>query len=522
MTASAAAHGLTGPRIVEPTRRPIRVLLLTEGTYPFRWGGVSTWCHALTHELSDVRFSLLAIAEAPRLERRFELASNVERFRAVSLWGVRDAWEVRDEETDARLVRRRLRRTTTRAIERECIPHFRRVVASLLGEDIEPEALALTLHQLHWFFVTHDYDATLRSLPVWECFTNEVSDRFGSLAARHGYDEAHASLADVTTTFQWVHHWLFPLAEPLPKVDVVHATMAGICTVVGAVAKIDHGAGFLLSEHGIYLRESYLAEQASEDSLFRKLFRLRFARMATELGYGLADRVAPCCDYNRRWEVRVGVDPERVATAYYGLDPAGFPAPARREPDAPVVVWAGRIDPLKDVETLLQAAANVSEVRPEVRFRLFGSAPPGNEEYLDRCLRVHDELGLHGTVTFEGFASRTADAFADSDVVVLSSISEGFPYSTLEAMFCGRPIVATAVGGLAEQLGGAGLLVRPRDPAALAEAILTLVSDRALRRRLGRAAKERAESNFTLERFRRVHGEVYEALAPSYAQEAAA
>jgi polysaccharide biosynthesis protein PelF len=522
MTASAATLGPAGPGTVRRTRRPLRVLRLTEGTYPFSWGGVSTWCHALTHELSDVRFSLLAIAEGPRLEQRFELAPNVEHFRAVSLWGVRDAWEVREAETDARVVRRRLRRTTSRAVEREFVPHFRRFVACVLGEEVEPEALALTLHRLHWFFLIHDYDATLRSLPVWECFADEVSDRFSSLAARHGYPQARASLGDVTAAFQWLHHWLFPLAEPLPNVDVVHATMAGICTVVGAVAKIDHGAGFLLSEHGIYLRECYLAEQGSDDSLFRKLFRLRFARMATELGYGLADRVSPCCDYNRRWEVRVGVDPDRVGTAYYGLDPVGFTVCASRaESEAPVVVWAGRIDPLKDVETLLHAAASISEVRPEVRFRLVGSAQPGSEAYLERCLRLHEELGLHGTVTFEGFASRAADAFADADVVVLSSISEGFPYSTLEAMFCGRAIVATAVGGVAEQLGPAGLLVRPRDPRAMADAILKLISDGSLRRRLGHAARKRAESHFTMDRFRQVHGEVYESLAPAYAEEAA-
>ncbi len=492
---------------------PIRVLLLTEGTYPFRWGGVSTWCDVLTHELSDVRFSLLAIAEGPQLERKFELAPNVEHFRAVSLWGVRDAWEGGFGARGRRATRRRLRSTTRAALRAEFVPSFRRLTRALVGDELEPEELASTLHELHRFFLAHDYDTTMRSEEAWQCFVAEIASGFPLLAARHGYAGAGVSLADATAAFQWLHHWLFPLADPLPRVDVAHAAMAGICSIVASVVKLEHGAGFLLSEHGIYLRECYLAERAVDDGLFRKLFRLRFALLTTELAYRLADRVLPCCDYNRRWELEVGVDPQRMQTAYYGLNPDDIEEAAPRQNDAPVVVWAGRIDPLKDVETLLRAAAKVLEARPDVQFRLFGSAPPGNEEYLDRCLALHAKLGVDGSVRFEGFADRPSEAFAQADVVVLSSISEGFPYSTLEAMFCGRAIVATAVGGVAEQLGESGRLVRPCDPDALAQAVLELVSDRELRVRLGREARLRAESDFTIERFREVHTRIYELLA---------
>jgi glycosyltransferase involved in cell wall biosynthesis len=501
---------LAGPPVTG--RTPTRVLLLTEGTYPYRWGGVSTWCHALTHELADVRFSLLAIADDPRLEQRFELAPNVEYFRPVSVWGVRDSWEARDDLDDRALIRWRARATTDRAVELGFAPPFRRFVGALVGAEVTSEELALSLHELHRFFLTHDFDATLRSRPAWECFVDEVRGRFDGLAALHGYFGASLSLADLTAVFQWLHHWLFPLARPLPEVDVVHATMAGICTIVAAVAKVEQGAGLLLSEHGIYLRECYLAQQQSRDSLFRKLVKLRFARLATMLGYELADRVAPCCDYNRRWELRTGANPDRVSTAYYGLDPARYAFAPPVDAGAPAVAWAGRIDPLKDVETLLRASALVVAARPDARFRLFGSAPTGEEGYLARCLALHRGLGLEGAVTFEGFAEETSRAFEDADVVVLSSISEGFPYSTLEAMFCGRAIVATAVGGVAEQIGRAGVLVRPRDPDALAGAILRLLSDRRLRLRLGRAARARAESLFTIARFREAHALAYDAL----------
>ena len=96
------------------------------------------------------------------------------------------------------------------------------------------------------------------------------------------------------------------------------------------------------------------------------------------LAVSQADAIAPCCDYNHRWERQIGVEAERIHTAYYGVDPEAFQPSELAPDDAPVVVWAGRIDPLKDVETLLGAAAVVKDARPDVRFLLYGAAPPGN------------------------------------------------------------------------------------------------------------------------------------------------
>src|SRR5262249_32175489 len=154
--------------------------------------------------------------------------------------------------------------------------------------------------------------------------------------------------------------------------------------------------------------------------------------------------------------------------------------------------------------------------RPDVQFRLYGSAPPGNEAYESRCLALHEELRLQGTVTFAGYAANVFEAFADSDLVILSSISEGFPFSTLEAMLCGKPIVATGVGGIAEQVPDeCGRVVRPRDPEALGGAILDVLASREVCQALSRAARERAVALFGLDRFRATHRQIYELLRPA-------
>jgi len=92
---------------------------------------------------------------------------------------------------------------------------------------------------------------------------------------------------------------------------------------------------------------------------------------------------------------------------------------------------------------------------------------------------------------------------------VLCSISEGFPYTVIEAMTCGRPCVATDVGGVNEAVADAGIIVPPRSPESLAQACLTLLQDAPQRRRLGAAARMRALEYFTVDRAISAFDEIY-------------
>jgi len=100
-------------------------------------------------------------------------------------------------------------------------------------------------------------------------------------------------------------------------------------------------------------------------------------------------------------------------------------------------------------------------------------------------------------VTFEGHVESVLDAYHAGDVVLLTSISEGFPYTLIEAMAAGKATVATDVGGVREATGGAGIIVPPRDPQRMADACLIFLNDIGLRNLVGRAARERILSRFT-------------------------
>jgi glycosyltransferase involved in cell wall biosynthesis len=104
------------------------------------------------------------------------------------------------------------------------------------------------------------------------------------------------------------------------------------------------------------------------------------------------------------------------------------------------------------------------------------------------------------------------DAYAAGNVVMLSSISEGFPFTLIEAMSCGRATVSTDVGGVREAVGDTGLVVPPRDPERMARAALKLLGDPALRAGMGEAARLRVIEQFTLRQTISAFREIYHEL----------
>jgi glycosyltransferase involved in cell wall biosynthesis len=178
----------------------------------------------------------------------------------------------------------------------------------------------------------------------------------------------------------------------------------------------------------------------------------------------------------------------------------------------PTVVWVGRVDPLKDLETLVESFAIVRESVPDAVLRLFGPTPVGNEDYADLIRARVTTLGLTEAVTFEGPASPVSSAYEAGNLVVLSSISEGLPYTIIESMMCGRATVSTDSGGVPEVVGDAGVLVPARDPAALAEGIVSVLDDDELRARLALAGRARALNYFRMDQMLGTFRETYRAL----------
>ena len=201
-----------------------------------------------------------------------------------------------------------------------------------------------------------------------------------------------------------------------------------------------------------------------------------------------------------RWSrERLGVD--AVYLPNFVPDVAAGPIPELPGTPGRRVVCVANLRAQKDHLTLLRAMEKV----PEAHLLLAG----GDVEP-DYAARVREEAG--GQVTFLGLRPDVPDLLRGCDVGVLSSASEGFPLSLLEYGRAGLAAVATRVGQCPEVLEGAGILVPPGDPGALAEALLALLNDPARRRelgeRLGRRVRERYSAAAVMERLEAVYHKV--------------
>jgi polysaccharide biosynthesis protein PelF len=464
----------------------MEIALTAEGTYPHQFGGVSVWCDQLVRGLPDYDFSLVAVVATGTEPVSWALPGNVTGLTTVPLWG---------PPPPARAGSRWRR-------SRPGPPVAELIDVLLAPPERDQERFGEILREMFEYAQDGNLGAALAS---------EESVRLLSEAWRRGGTDPGVpppTVQDAVTAIGLLEHALRPLAHPAPRADIVHAVTNGLGALPALMARWQYGTPMVVTEHGLYMREHYLHSRQDPYRWPVKQIYLRFLRRLCVLGYHEATVITPGNVYNRRWEAQLGADLDRVRTIYNGVNAADFPA-IDTEPDVPTIAWAGRLDPIKDIETLLRAFALVRAELPEARLRIFGSPPNSREPYVQRCQALAQELGLADAAVFEGRIPEIRDAYAAGQVVVLCSITEGFPYTLIEAMACGRPCVATDVGGVSEAVGDTGLIVPPRRPAELAEACLTLLRDRALRRRLGAAARRRALEFFTVDQAISAFDEIY-------------
>ncbi|MEV7322894.1 glycosyltransferase [Streptomyces sp. NPDC093970] len=304
--------------------------------------------------------------------------------------------------------------------------------------------------------------------------------------------------------------------DGLGAVDLCHATGGGPAALPGLLARHFCDVPLLVTEYGVQLRSHYLASGPDAATpAVRTLLAAFHGRLAAEV-YGRAAIITPGNAHARRWQERCGADRSRIRTVHPGMEASRFAevgeAPDRADPDT--LVWVGRIEPSKDLVSLLHAFTEVRRAEPNARLRVVGTpAGADGRAYLGHCRALAAQLfpdeadGVHAVgdnpVWFEEIggpeAPTLADAYASGSVVVLSSVVEGFPAGLVEAMLCARATVSTDVGAVVEVIGGTGLVVPPRNPRALAEACVSLLRDPERRERLGAAARARALELFTVE-----------------------
>lgn len=258
-------------------------------------------------------------------------------------------------------------------------------------------------------------------------------------------------------------------------------------------------------------------------------YRLDYlGRPLSRLSYGTINTLAL-----RKLDYRIGVsdamvdllirrkfDPERLFAIYNGLDftprtPAMDRAAYLRsvglEADDSCVVAgiAARLNPVKDIATLIRGFALAHEEFPALRLLIAGDG-----EEMENLKQLARELGVEKEVCFAGWISDTDSFYHALDINTLTSISETFPYALTEGARAGLPTVSSQVGGVAYLIdhGANGFLFPPGDHKALAGHLLTLARDPALRKTMGQRLYEKAKREFSIEATIQRQLEIYETI----------
>jgi L-malate glycosyltransferase len=203
--------------------------------------------------------------------------------------------------------------------------------------------------------------------------------------------------------------------------------------------------------------------------------------------------------------IQEGVPAQRVVTVHEGvdLDHVAHAPPVNLHEElwlphhAPIVGNIAALVPHKGQKHLVEAAALVVQKVPDARFVIAGEGEL--RESLERQIREHH---LEKHIFLTGFRPDVLSILKAFDIFVMSSVAEGLGTSLLDAMAAGKPIVGTLAGGIPEVVveGETGFLVAPRDPHAMADALVRLLEDEGLRRRMGDAGLARARAQFSAER----------------------
>ena len=261
------------------------------------------------------------------------------------------------------------------------------------------------------------------------------------------------------------------------RVDRIHAHFARWSTAAAEVLSAWTGAPFGFTAHAYDLFDE----------------PVRFAEKAHRASW-----IVTCSEYGGAEARRLAAaDAHKVVTVRHGLDLANWsPSTSPRAPGPLRLLAVGRLLPIKGFDVLVEAIRRLADRGVETELRILGGGDEANAlAALVAARQLNDVVRLEGPRPSADVRTAMRDW---ADVLVVPSRRDRLPNTIAEAFACGRPVVATTVGGVRELVedGVNGTLVPPDDPVALTDALARLAGDEPLRRRLGAAGRTKVEADF--------------------------
>ncbi|WP_456454346.1 GT4 family glycosyltransferase PelF [Methanopyrus sp.] len=415
------------------------VTIVTEGTYPITLGGVTTWVQRLIEHSSNVRFNVLCLAPSGKAEPVVDIPENVRDVVVRELVPRR----VGKRRWVARVFPvHRIRWLLGRRGERA--PEGFRVLERAFEYILEGEPLEGEM--LERLYEVSENPVRVLEGPTVYTLAQYVEDQLGS---DERFSDLYWAVANVCSFVMGAASG----ARHMPECDVAHPQNCGVCGFLCAVRKVVKGTPYIITEHGVLVRELDTRLEGLGDTV-RELYRRCFESMI-KTSYQYCDEVLAISDYHREHAVEQGAPEDRVDVIYSGIETWKFPPPSDVEKkfceaDKFHVGTVARVEPIKGIDVFVRMAAKVVEEVGKNRVRFHVVGPIDDREHYERCQEIIERQGLEQVVRFHG--SRPPEEilrfYHKFHVFVLSSRSEGLPMALLEAMSAGCPVVASEVGAV--------------------------------------------------------------------------
>jgi glycosyltransferase involved in cell wall biosynthesis len=451
----------------------LKVCMILEGSYPYVYGGVSSWTHQYITAMPDTQFVLWCIgAKAEdKGKYKYKIPSNVVEIKEVFL---DDALRLRTERKRVKL------------------------------KDVEFEALGnlLNCNKLNWevlFHLFHDKKMNPTSLLMSKDFLDQL---MRMCLEKYPY----TSFAEMFHTERsMLLPELYIMTESIPQADIYHAVATGYSGILGSMGKWKYKKPFILTEHGIYTRER-------EEEILRAKWVLPYFRQQwidlfytfSDCAYQHADVITALFERANLIQEELGCDPKKLRVIGNGIHYDRFSGIPEKEYNGYIDIGAiVRIAKIKDIKTMIYAFAELKERVPNVRMHILGDVD--DEEYYEDCKKLVSQLRVKD-LKFTGVVN-TIEYMRNLDFTILTSISEGQPLSILESFAARRPCVVADVGCCRElvegnskdQLGNAGICVSPMSKEAFAHAMYHLCINEDIRKKMGEVGQKRAKLYYTHE-----------------------
>ena len=279
---------------------------------------------------------------------------------------------------------------------------------------------------------------------------------------------------------------LIKLVKNRNNFDIIHAhSHLFLSTNLCALMRFIGSSPLIISNHGLL--------SASAPVWFNNLYLITLGRWTLNR----ADKIICYTDGEKENIEKLRIDTKKISVIHNGVDTTLFiPRTSEKTADKKQILWVGRHVPGKGVEYLIDAFSRVLRKIPGTHLVLVGLGP--------EKLAIEDRLRklyLQSSVTLIDYLDNAElpDVYKNSDLFVLPSLMEGVPRTLLEAMACGVPVVTTNLPHLVDIIDGAGLVVPPKEPTLLSDAILTILDDASLAEKMGQQGRKKIEQEYSWE-----------------------